>query len=120
MQRTTPDGVVISCDFCGTDWDPYDQTQALPMTEGHHGSVLCLRCLQHAIEQAEKAEDGFTCTMCLRERKAGTRCWTHPGPQPSAGLNPGAIVCWACVNLAARTFAKDKDVDFELPDSFIG
>lgn len=107
MQRTETDGIVISCDFCGTDWD-----EVRPMVEGHQGSVICLACLRYALDQAEPAPDSFQCAMCLMEKPAQARLWTHPGPKPSPGLNPNAAICWDCVRLAAKTFHKDKDVDF--------
>jgi hypothetical protein len=112
MQHEEDGGVVISCDFCGTDWD-----EQLPMIEGHRGSVLCLACLRHALDGAQPAEESFTGAMCLSDRSAGTSCWTHPGPAPSPGLNPGAILCWDCIRLAAKGFHKDPDVDFRWESS---
>jgi hypothetical protein len=112
MQRETPEGIIISCDFCGRDWDPYDTEQALPMTEGHHGSVICLACLRHALEQAAPADGEVPCTLCLQHKPPGTRAWSHPAAEPSAGRNPAAEVCWSCIRLAAKTFHKDSDVDF--------
>ncbi len=107
MQRQEDDGIVISCDFCGTDWD-----EVRPMIEGHQGSVICLQCLRYALEQSEPAPEAFHCVVCLVDKDAGTRCWTHPAPKPSPGLNSGAVICWDCVRLGAKTFHKDKDVDF--------
>ena len=43
MQREEDGGIVISCDFCGTDWD-----EVVPMIEGHRGSVICLSCVEKA------------------------------------------------------------------------
>lgn len=107
MQRTEAEGIVISCDFCGTDWD-----EVVPMVEGHQGSILCLPCLRYALEQSDAAPAAFKCTMCLVEKDVGTRHWAHPAPQPSPGLNAEAAICWDCVRLAAKTFHKDKDTDF--------
>lgn len=107
MQRHEADGVIISCDFCGTDWD-----QVLPMIEGHHGSVICLECLKRALEEAEPADESFHCALCLQDRQAGARRWRLADPRPSPGLNPAAAACWDCIRLAAKTFHKDKDVDF--------
>ncbi|GAB4195694.1 MAG: hypothetical protein Kow00105_09940 [Phycisphaeraceae bacterium] len=112
MQRTEPDGIVISCDFCGTDWD-----EVIPMIEGHRGSVLCLSCLKSALDQATQTESPFECTLCLSGKPAGTRSWRHPDPTPSAGLNPNARICWDCVRLAAKGFHKDPDVDFRWDSS---
>ncbi|MFP4145933.1 MAG: hypothetical protein ACOCTI_02155 [Phycisphaeraceae bacterium] len=107
MQRQIPEGIVISCDFCGTDWD-----QQLAMIEGHQGSVICLDCFKKALAGASSADDAFDCTICLQHREPPTRVWRHPGPEPSPGLNPGAAICWPCVRLAAKTFHKDADTDF--------
>lgn len=110
MQRTEDDGIIISCDFCGSDWDP---TTGLPtMTEGHRGSAMCLGCLERALPESEPASEPFDCALCLQTREAGMRRWSHPSPTPSPGLAPSAAVCWECVRLAAKTFHKDKDIDF--------
>ena len=114
MQRTTSDGVIISCDFCGTDWDPYDETYSNPMVEGHVGSVMCLSCLRQAIEDMKPAENKYRCVMCIREGiEPETPRWFHPGPEPSDGLNAGAVACKACIKQAAGRFHKDKDVDWK-------
>lgn len=116
MQRTEDGGIVISCDFCGTDWD-----EVKPMIEGHHGSVLCLACLQTALEQAgSELECGDTavqgqppCTMCLQELEQSTARWV-PTTRP-AGANPLALICTDCINQAAGTFSKDPDIDWKRP-----
>ena len=113
MQHTTPDGIVISCDFCGTDWDAYDPVQANPMTEGHHGSVICLACVKRALEEASPSADDFKCTLGLTDHDAGEVCWRHPEAAPSAGLNPHAVVHWDNIRQAGRGFGKDPDIDFE-------
>lgn len=97
MQRQDPDGVVISCDFCASDWD-----QVRPMIEGHRGSVLCLDCLRQALDQAAPASHDFDCTLCLQHRPAGRKFWRHRN----------AAVCYDCIRLAAKTFHKDPDTDF--------
>ncbi len=112
MQRDEDGQVVISCDFCGTDWD-----QCLSMIEGHRGSVLCLDCLKQALDQARPGDEPFTGTLCLSDKPAGTRMWRHPGPKPSSGLNPGAPLCWDCIRLAAKGFHKDPEVDFRWDSS---
>ncbi len=102
MQRTDDDGVIISCDFCGTDWDPLT---GLPvMTEGHRGSAMCLDCLQRALPEHEVSGTAFDCTLCLQRRDAGTRAWRGP--------REGVTACWPCIRLAAKTFHKDREVDF--------
>lgn len=106
MQRHTPDGVILACDFCGTDWDMIQ-----PMIEGHRGSILCLPCLARAIDQAGEWSEGFSCTMCRREFEAGEKAY-----RPTAAVeqaNPQAIVCWDCVRQADRAFASDPDTDWQ-------
>ena len=114
MQRTTPDGIVISCDFCGTDWDAYDEAQANPMTEGHHGSVICLNCTKRALEEATPSDKNFKCSLGLTDHDAGEVCWRHPDPpDPAAeGLNKHAIAHWDNIRQAGRSFGKDPDIDF--------
>ena len=107
MQRHEDGGIVISCDFCGADWD-----ENRPMIEGHKGSVLCLACLRLALEQAQPADESFDCTLCLQRHEAGVRSWAHPAPDDLPGRNREACLCWACVRLAAKTFHKDKDTEF--------
>lgn len=110
MQRTVDDGLIISCDFCGVDWDPL--TGMPPMTEGHRGSVLCLDCLKRALPESAPADREFECTMCLQHHPPSTRRWEHPNAPDRPGANPAASLCWACTRLAAKTFHKDKDIDF--------
>lgn len=107
MQRDTPEGIVISCDFCGTDWD-----EVKPMLEGHRGSVMCLDCLRRALAESTTEGGPFTCTLGLTEHEAGERRWWHQDPEPGPGLNREAVVSWRHVRLAAKTFHKDKDIDF--------
>jgi hypothetical protein len=114
MQRNDSGGIIISCDFCGTDWDAYDETYANPMVEGHHGSVICLTCTKRALEEMTPPGVPYRCAMCLREGLDADRPrWIHPAPAPSPGLNPGAIVCRACIRQAARRFHKDPDVQWQ-------
>lgn len=106
MQRTETDGIVISCDFCGVDWD-----EVLPMIEGHHGSIICLSCLKTALEQKSPAIHEFDCTLCLLHHPKETVCWI-PTAHPTAA-NPKATACQSCINQAAGTFSKDPDVDWK-------
>lgn len=108
MQRTEDGGIVISCDFCGTDWD-----EVIPMIEGHHGSTLCLDCLQAALDQTQPAAQAFPCTLCLRDLPADTARW-QPSPLPPSA-NPSAAACGECLSQAAGTFSKDPDVDWKNP-----
>ena len=107
MQRTAADGgIIISCDFCGTDWD-----QILPMIEGHHGSVICLDCLKRVLAQASSGDARFRCVMCLREQlPAEMLRWRPTKVQEHA--NPQATICGDCARQAAVAFSKDKDVDW--------
>lgn len=110
MQRQVKDGdetgIVISCDFCGTDWD-----QQSAMVEGHHGSVLCLECCKQGREALTAAPHAFDCTLCLQTRPADTMHWRHPPfASPPAGFNPEAVLCEACLKQAAAAFHKDPEV----------
>ena len=113
MQRTTDDGIIISCDFCGTDWDAFDEAQPNPMTEGHHGSVICLNCTKRALEEAAPSEKDFKCSLGLTDHEAGEVCWKHPDPTPSDGLNKHAISNWDNIRQAGRAFGKDPDIDYK-------
>jgi len=112
MQRNEDGGIVISCDFCGTDWD-----EEIAMIEGHKGSVLCLACLTQALGNAGPAEDTYQCTLCLVGQPPELKRWLHPGPAPSPGLNEGASLCWDCIRLAAKGFHKDPDTEFRWDSS---
>ena len=108
MQRTEPDGVVIACDFCGTDWD-----EVMPMIEGHRGSVLCLECMKLALEHAQAGSEGLSCTMCLRELPAYVPRWSQQPPPDRA--NQDAVLCRDCLDQAINAFGKDPDVPWEKP-----
>jgi hypothetical protein len=113
MQRRVEDGIMISCDFCGTDWD-----QETAMIEGHHGSVLCLECFKTAHAAAAPAPDAnrdagsdFSCSLCLRTLAGDVPHWRHPPmSSPPPGFNPDAVVCGDCLKQAAGAFHKDPDV----------
>ena len=116
MQRTENDGIIISCDFCGSDWDPVDTSMSAPMVEGHHGSVICLACLIQALDQMAPSDQAFDCTLCLVEAQGSeVQRWRHPGPTPSPGLAPKAVACRACIRQAAGRFGKDPEVQFTWP-----
>jgi hypothetical protein len=108
MQRTLPEGIVIACDFCGTDWD-----EVIPMIEGHHGSVICLPCLEIAIKDIAPPEAEYHCTMCLMRFGITTPCWS-PKDKPTAA-NPLATICRPCVRQGATAFDKDPDTDWKAP-----
>lgn len=98
MQRTEHGYVIISCDYCGTDWD-----QVRPMIEGHRGSVLCLNCLKLALASMTPPGERYHCNLCIRDGLDQPR-WTSPAT--------GAHACRSCVHQAAGTFSKDPDVDW--------
>ncbi len=101
MQREEPDGIVISCDFCGVDWDG----QAA-MVEGHHGSVLCLDCMKLALDYSFTGDGPYRCVLCLREAlPASLPRWRHEG-------RPDTLVCQDCVHQAAKAFSRAAHVDF--------
>lgn len=105
MQRTQDGGVVISCDFCMTDWDP--QTGLPAMTEGHHGSVLCLECLKAALREAKALGAPYRCTLCLQE-DLPTTTPAYRNPRRAE-----ATACLDCVHQAAKAFSRDPDVDWK-------
>ncbi|QQE12687.1 hypothetical protein JD969_04265 [Planctomycetota bacterium] len=107
MQREENGYIIISCDFCGIDWD-----EVIPMIEGHHGSVICLSCLKKALDNASPSQDDFDCTLCLQHKPQHTKHWRNTIATDSPGLNKNAIVCWDDIRLGAKTFHKDKDIDF--------
>ncbi len=106
MQRQTPEGIILACDFCGIDWD-----MVKPMIEGHQGSILCIDCLAAAIDGAAERDSAFKCTLCLRELDPGERAWAHPTAPTEA--HEDAVVCWDCLQQADRAFAKDEDTDWQ-------
>jgi hypothetical protein len=105
---TNPDDVQpedVLCDFCGTAAWADEQ----PCIEGHHGSIICGRCLTLAwtAVQIDKAPvEPRACTMCLEERD-------EPGWQGTAA---GAHICRRCVKQAAGALHKSKDWDWSKPE----
>lgn len=98
MQRNEDGGIVISCDFCGADWD-----EVKPMIEGHRGSVLCLECLKLARPKLAPSDTAFECRLCIQEKPAGTMSWSGT----AIGGAPAARVCKPCVEQATRAFTKE-------------
>lgn len=102
MQRNEDGGVVISCDFCGEDWD-----EIKPMVEGHHGSVICLECVKLALTGLQTGGEAYSCPLCLRSQlPASDPHWSNP-------KRPQATACKSCVHQAARAFDRDPDVDWK-------
>ena len=108
MQRSEDGGIVISCDFCGTDWD-----EVLPMIEGHQGSILCLECLKRATDEITPTDESINCTLCLMEKEPDTPVW-QPTERPETA-NSNAAICYSCMKQAMGTFSKDPDVDYKTP-----
>ena len=112
MQKHTPDGVTLHCDFCGKHWDMIET-----MIEGHHGSILCTDCLIKSIDEANEITEPFKCTLCLRDFEPGDET---PGsekayaasPRPE-GANEAAKLCWDCIRQADRAFASDAETPWE-------
>ena len=104
MQRTQADGVIISCDFCSVDWDP--NTGQPPMIEGHHGSCICLSCVQQALTALGAQPGEFNCPLCLRTMLPATL------PRWSHASHPNVHACKDCVHQAAKAFSRDPDIDW--------
>ncbi len=105
-QRLENGFVIISCDFCRTDWDG-----ASPAVEGHRGSIICLECLKAGLGSLEPAEAPFDCILCLRSRiPALVGRWHHHA-------NPDVFACGGCLRQAAEAFSKDPDIDFHWENS---
>ncbi len=102
MQRTEQDGVVISCDFCQTDWDGQSA-----MIEGHHGSIICLECLKKALVDARPADGKYQCTLCLRINiPPSLPRWHFPN-------RPEKLVCQECLHQAAKAMSKSDHVNWK-------
>lgn len=106
MQRTEPDGIVISCDFTGIDWD-----EEIPMIEGHRGSIICLDALVKAVDGASEVTEEVECTMCRRKKQPPERMWQPTESHENA--NPAAAICWDCIQQADRSFSRDPDTEWE-------
>lgn len=105
MQRIEDGGLIVSCDFCGTDWDGQS-----PVIEGHRGSIICLECLKAALKGLAASEDKYQCVLCLREGILPTvKRWSHPN-------HPDTFACQSCIQQAADVFDKDPDVQWTKTD----
>jgi len=101
MQRIEDGGLIISCDFCRTDWNGQD-----PVIEGHRGAIICLECVKLALDALTPANETFKCTLCLREPLPPTMPrWNHP-------QNPTTSACRDCIHQAADVFDRDPDVNW--------
>jgi hypothetical protein len=101
MQRIEDGALIISCDFCRTDWNGQD-----PVIEGHRGAILCLECLKLALNALAPANEDFKCVLCLREPIPPTMDrWQHPH-------SPSTFACRDCIHQAADVFDGDPDVDW--------
>jgi hypothetical protein len=97
----------ILCDFCHAEW-----VEDLPMVEGHHGSVVCGKCLTVAYRSVVQAgvstaPAGYQCTMCLENR--ADPAWQSPA-------YPEAVICKRCINQAAGALSKDPESGWKRPE----
>lgn len=97
----------FKCDFCHSPWD-----EALPMVEGHRGSLICTKCLTLAYAEVILADTGtphddvHNCTMCLSHRAENH--WRSPA-------HDDAVICRWCIERAALVLAKDPDTNWTPP-----
>jgi hypothetical protein len=107
---TDPENVQMSdviCDFCHAEW-----TEQSPFIEGHQGSIVCGNCLTVAYTDVvllgnNTGPAGYQCVMCLENR---------PDPAWRSPMQPEAVICKRCINLAAGTLSKDKDYAWKRPE----
>jgi hypothetical protein len=98
----------VLCDFCERQW-----TEDIPMIEGHHGSIICGKCLrvayQSVVHDGERAavEADATCTMCLEHRDTEPH-WRSP-------VRAEGLVCKRCIKLAAGALERDEDFGWKRP-----
>lgn len=98
----------FKCDFCASAW-----AEDRPMVEGHKGSLICGPCLGTAyrllaIDEAGEPGGGWTCTMCLEERRQAG--WRSPARE-------GSVVCLRCVKQAATQLEKDPECGWSRPQA---
>jgi hypothetical protein len=104
------------CDFCHRPWTD----DAIPMIEGHRGSIVCGNCLRVAyramIVDEEPTppdhgagDEGPECVMCLERRSHREPMWGSP-------MFAEAWICRRCARLAAQAIEKDKTFDWRRPE----
>jgi len=100
----------ILCDFCMRPTWELD----IPSIEGHHGSVVCVECLEVAWKvlvvdkQGMEVSPDCICKMCLEQRDGPW--WTSP-------VRDEASICRRCVKQSAGVLHKSKDWDWQKPKS---
>lgn len=115
---TDPANVQMSdvlCDFCRRQW-----TEDLPLIEGHQGSCVCGHCLSLAYAEVvvhgqNSAPSEYRCPMCLEtsaDRRAVDR-GDEPGWQ--SPVDPAAVICRRCIELAAKALERDRDWNWTRP-----
>ncbi len=76
------------------------------MIEGHKGSIICLQCMQKALENLAQHAGEFKCELCQQEQlPQETPRWHSP--------DSDVVACKGCISQAAGTFSKDPDVDWK-------
>jgi hypothetical protein len=99
MQRIENGGLIVSCDFCGVDWDGRS-----PVIEGHRGSIICLECLKTGLDGLSTGDQPYQCTLCLRQPiPPAIPRWHHPS-------HPRTFACRDCIQQTADVFDRDVDV----------
>src|SRR4030095_9584123 len=99
MQRIEENALIVSCDFCGTDWDGVS-----PVIEGHRGSIICLECMKATPDGMQSGREPFTWVLGRREPiPASVERWNHAN-------HAQTYACKSCVHQAAEVFDKDPDI----------
>ena len=102
MQKPVGTEIVICCDFCHGEWDGQSA-----MVEGHHGSAICLPCLERALREKRSLDGKYACTLCLRiNLPASMDRWSHPD-------RLDVLVCQECLYQAAKAMTKAPHVDWK-------
>jgi len=100
-QRIEEGWLIVSCDFCGTDWDGQSAVM-----EGHRGAIICLECLKVALGNLAPGADAYKCILCLRDPiPAVIARWHHE-------KHPDVFACRGCVHQAADVFDRDSSIDW--------
>ena len=102
MQRIEDGSLIISCDFCRTDWDGVS-----PVIEGHRGAIICLECLKLALDSLITGDSTYKCVLCLRDPLPATLA------RFSHSASPTTYACRDCIHQTADVFDRDSDIDWQ-------